>query len=73
MSQPSTELDFDAPEFADTLDSTFDEFQAPIPTGPPASRYRKPAFTIYTFMLLLSFLCLLAGMIVMFIEAGRYT
>lgn len=71
MSQPNS--DFDSPEFAATLESTFEEEpQAATPMAPPAPRYRKQGFSIYTIMLILSFLCLLAGMIMMFVEAGKY-
>ena len=70
MSQPSSDLDaFDSPEFAET--SSFDEAPA-APAAPPAPRYRKQGFSIYTIMLILSFVCLLAGMIMMLVEAGKY-
>lgn len=71
MSQPNS--DFDSPEFEETLESTFaEEPQAATTMAPPAPRYRKQGFGIYTIMLVLSFLCLLAGMIMMFVEAGKY-
>ncbi len=73
MSQPSSDLDFDSPEFAESFESTLeDEGQAAISMAPPAPRYRKQGFSIYSVMLVLSFLCLLAGMIIMFVEAGKY-
>ena len=73
MSQPNTDLEFDAPEFAETLDSNFEEEQPSVPAAPPAPRYRKQGFSIYTIMLILSFACLLAGMILMFVDAGKYS
>ena len=73
MSQPSSDLEFDAPEFAESLDSSFEEDQPSVPAAPPAPRYRKQGFSIYTIMLILSFVCLLAGTILMFVEAGKYT
>lgn len=72
MSQPSTDFEFDAPDFAESLDSEFEETQPTAPVVPAAPRYRKQGFNIYTVMLILSFVCLLAGMIIMFVEAGKY-
>lgn len=70
MSQPSSDLEFDSPEFSETAD--FEEAQSAVPAAPAAPRYRKQGFSIYTVMLILSFACLLAGMILMFVEAGKY-
>ena len=52
MSQPSSDLDFDSPEFAESFESTLeDEGQAAISMAPPAPRYRKQGFSIYSVML----------------------
>jgi len=76
MSQPSTDmeadLEFDAPDFGE---ASFEEADSPVaatPVVPAAPRYKKQGFSIYTIMLMLSFLCLLAGLIMMFVEAGKY-
>lgn len=72
MSQPSTDLEFDA----DFGEASFEEVGTPettaAPVAPVAPRYKKQGFSIYTIMLMLSFLCLLAGLIMMFVEAGKY-
>ncbi|MEM9411482.1 MAG: hypothetical protein AAGA30_10235 [Planctomycetota bacterium] len=61
---------FDSPEFAET--SSFDEPAPTAPATPPAQKYKQQGFSIYTIMLILAFVCLLAGMILMFVEAGKY-
>lgn len=72
MSQPSSDFEFDSPDFAVTSESSYEAAQsAPLPE--PAIRYRKQGFSIYTVMLILSFVCLLAALIILFIEAGKYT
>jgi hypothetical protein len=70
MSQQGFDAELGEVDFGEALDAGFDQFQqAPAPSAP---RYRKPGFTIYTLMLALSFLCLLAGMIIMFVDASKY-
>lgn len=71
MSQPSSELEFDTPDF-DVADDSAAAETPPAPAPPSAPRYRKQGFSVYTVMLILSFICLLAALIVLFIEAGRY-
>ncbi len=72
MSQPSSEMDFDSPDFAVTGESSYEaEQSAPAPA--PVVRYKKQGFSIYTIMLILSFVCLLAALIMLFIEAGKYS
>lgn len=71
MSQPNTDMDFDAADFGEASFETVDS-PAAAPAAPPAPRYKKQGFSIYTIMLMLSFLCLLAGLIMMFVEAGKY-
>ena len=66
MSQPSS--DFDAGQFEDPNFANAEE--AGQPMAPPAPQYRKMGFSIYTVMLICSFVFLLTAMILMFMEAG---
>ncbi len=43
----------------------------PAPVVPAAPNYRKQGFSIYTVMLILSFVFLIAAMILLFMEADR--
>lgn len=75
MSQPSFEQDdFDSSGFEATAESTFEtvEDAAPVPVAPPAPRYRKQGFSIYSFMLIMSFISLLTALILLLVEAGKY-
>ena len=75
MSQPSFEDDLEAVDF----DAPSDAFEtagevAPAPAAaPPAPRYRKQGFSIYTFMLIMSLVSLLIAMILLLIEASKYS
>ena len=71
MSQPS-DLDFGDGGFTETLESTYEEPTAAAAPIKPVVRYRPQGFSIYTIMLILSFISLLAGMIIMLVEAGKY-
>ena len=74
MSQPSFE-ELGSPDFEAPVDSPFetgDEETAVSPAVPAAPRYRKQGFSIYTFMLIMSFISLLTALILLLIEAGKY-
>jgi len=74
MSQPSFESELESPDFEMANDAFETGPQAEsAPAAPPAPRYRKQGFSIYTFMLIISFICLLTALIVLLIEAGKYT
>lgn len=61
--------DFDAGELGfEEVDETPSTTDAP----PPAPVYRQRGFSIYTVMLICSFVFLTAAAIVFFIEAGKY-
>ena len=73
MSQPNFEQEIESPDFETPVES----FDAPndiaaAPVAPPAPRYRKQGFSIYTFMLIVSFISLLTALILLLIEAGKY-
>lgn len=73
MSQPSFDPELDSPDF----DAPVDAFEAAEPAAParaaaPAPRYRKQGFSIYTFMLIMSFISLLTALILLLIEASKY-
>ena len=72
MSPPSFDLEAQGnPEFADAeLESP--EGYVPDEVSVAAPQYRKQGFSIYTMMLIASFVCLLTTWIVMLIEAGKY-
>ena len=42
------------------------------PTAPPAPQYRKQEFSIYSVMLIMSFILLTAAAIIFFVDAGKY-
>ncbi len=65
MSQPSFEQD--PSEFKQDANE-----MAPVGGAPVAPQYRKQGFSIYSVMLIGSFVFLLTAMIFLFIEAGRY-
>ena len=70
MSQPSFE-----PDTGFGMDSTMADPAAPggeMPIVASTPQYRKQGFSIYTVMLILSFVFLLTSMIVLFVEAGKY-
>ena len=73
MSPPSFDLDAqNNPEFAPADFETSPEAQAPNESSVAPPQYRKQGFSIYTVMLISSFVCLLTAMIFMFIESGKY-
>ncbi len=75
MSPPSSEPDFADAGFDDGLIGTTESTYPVQPVAPepvPATRYRKQGFSIYTVMLIMSFVFLLTAMILLFIEAGKY-
>lgn len=65
MSQPSFEQ-----EPADYNQDA--EAMPPVGGAPVVPQYRKQGFSIYSVMLIGSFVFLLTAMILLFIEAGRY-
>lgn len=74
MSQPSFEPDFAEAGFDEALTPVEAAFEPDAPeqqvvAGPV---YRKQGFSIYTVLLILSFVFLLTAMIFLFVEAGRY-
>lgn len=52
----------------------YDGSQAPadMPQVAPAPVYRKKGINFYTFLLILSLICLIAGTIVLFTNVGNY-
>ena len=75
MSQPSFDPDFTDAGFDDGLTPVESAFEPTPEPGPPVVSgpvYRKQGFSIYTVMLILSFVFLLTAMIFLFVEAGRY-
>ncbi len=73
MSQPSSDFEFDSAEFPVTGESSYETDQETAPPPAPAQRYRKQGFSIFTIMLILSFACLVAALIILFIETGKYS
>ena len=70
MSQPSFN-----PDSGMGMASPMGDPMVPGGDNPPLTstpQYRKQGFSIYTVMLILSFVFLLTSMIVLFIEAGKY-
>ena len=66
MSQPSSDLDAEV---------GFDEAYGDVPaveTAPPAPQYRQRGFSIYTVMLIMSFVFLTTAAILLFINADKY-
>lgn len=72
MSPPSFDLEAQGnPEFADAaLESP--EGYIPDEVSVAAPQYRKQGFSIYTVMLIASFVCMLATWVIMSIEFGKY-
>lgn len=72
MSQASSDFGDDA--FGDAaMDSGFeDQGLAPMEPIVPVTQYRKQGFSIYTVMLILSFVFLTTAAIVFFVDAGKY-
>ena len=68
MSQQNS--DFTAGEFGDPDFATTSEEMQDQPVIPAAPQYRKIGFSIYTVMLICSFVFLMTAMILMFMEAG---
>lgn len=69
MSQPSSDLNDPGLEF-ETYDPAV---EGQMPEAPPAPVYRPQGFSIYTVMLIISFVCLLIATILFFNASGRYT
>ena len=71
MSQPNS--DFDAVGFDDALELPMSAEsaanQAPAAAAP---NYRKQGFSIYSLMLILSFVFLIASVILLFMEVDRF-
>lgn len=65
MSQPSSE--FEEVGFEEATEQT-----PAVQTAPPPPNYRQRGFSIYTVMLILSFVFLTAAAIVLFMEADKY-
>ena len=74
MSQPSFEDDLEAVDFDAPSDAfeTAEEAAPPAAVAAPAPRYRKQGFSIFTFMLIISFISLLTAMILLLVEASKY-
>ncbi len=66
-----------SPADSDFEGGGFDEFDSATTTEVPqitprAPVYRKQGFSIYSFLLILSFVFLLISIILLFIEVGRF-
>lgn len=70
MSQPSFEPDSGLGMESPMGDAAAPGGDAPILASAP--QYRKQGFSIYSVMLILSFVFLLTSMIMLFIEAGKH-
>ena len=71
MSQASS--DFGDDVFGDALDTGLEEQGlTQQPQIKPVVQYRKQGFSIYTVMLILSFVFLTAAAIVFFVDVGKY-
>lgn len=68
MSQPSSDLDND---FV-TAEVSSDDDALIAQAAPPSPQYRKQGFSIYTMMLILSFLFLTTAGIMFYINTGSY-
>ena len=68
MSQPSS--DFETGEVG--FEEAYDQPQVESPGPPAAAQYRQRGFSIYTVMLILSFVFLMIAAIVLFIEGDKY-
>ncbi len=66
--------DFGDDAFGDALMETGDgqSLTPGTPAVPPPPAYRKQGFSIYTVMLILSFVFLTTASIMFFIDAGKY-
>ena len=53
-------------------DSMMAQEEAPMAAAPQAPTYRKQGFSIYSVMLILSFIFLTAAAIMLFIDADKY-
>ena len=75
MSQVNSEFGED-PFATATIDGPYEEDgmleQQPAPMAPQAPRYRKQSFSIYSVMLIMSFVFLTAAAIMFFIDADKY-
>ncbi len=72
MSPPSFDLEAQGnPEFAEA-DMESPEAYAPEDLSVAAPQYRKQGFSIYTVVLIASFVFILATWIVMYVESGNY-
>ena len=69
MSQPSSEPELTDPEFLAPVETTDSPASEPAQVAP---QYRQQGFSIYSVMLILSFVFLLTAMIFFLVEAGRY-
>jgi len=68
MSQANSNMD----EFGGALEYDAEQSAGDIPQVAPAQVYRKKGINIYTFMLILSLICLIAGTAVLFANVGNY-
>ena len=66
MSQPSSDLVDFGGELTEQQPAEVAEMSAPAPV------YRKQGFSIYSVMLILSFVFLLVASIILFINVGKY-
>ena len=68
MSQPSS--DFETGEVG--FEEGYEEQAMPAPAAPEVPQYRQRGFSIYTVMLILSFVFLTTAAIVLYMEVGKY-
>ena len=68
MSLPSSDLDAGEVGFEESYDQP--AVDAPVPQAAP--QFRQRGFSIYSVMLILSFVFLLVAAIVLFIEGDKY-
>lgn len=70
MSQPSSDLDDDFVTAGVSTDEGDPSLSGSAPPPPP--RYRKQGFSVYTMMLILSFLFLTTAAILFYVNIGSY-
>lgn len=67
------EVGFDDGLNAPMVDEGYGATSEEVPVAPPPPQYRKQGFSIYTVMLIMSFVFLIASIIMLFMEVDRFS